>query len=250
MPDAATVLSRREAALRSGATTCLAGIALVQAIELPALFAQGRQLAVLSMAAMALCLVVGWALAAAPASAAGPLWRGVAAVCALVLAGWAVPHAVAVPGLAGDRGHWTAMPGLGCGVLAAASLALAAAAARPTRAAWRGAAVALAVALALAPAAGVMLVALGPGVAGGETVLASGGHVHSQGSPESSIVFQPLPGGRGGHFVYRATPTPHPGGIAFAAVVAAAFMFTYGAVMYLRGRARPSARARFQRSLA
>jgi hypothetical protein len=247
MSDTATVLSRREATLRAGATTCLAGIALVQAIELPALFVQGRQLAVLSMAAMALCLVVGWALAAAPASAAGQLWRGVAAACALVLAGWVVSHAVAVPGLTGDRGHWTAMPGLACGVLAVACLASAVAAARPTRAAWRGVAVAVAVALALAPAVGVMLVALGPGVAGGETVLASGGHVHSHGSPESSIVFQPLPGGHGGRFVYRATPTPHPGGVELGLFVAAALVFTYGAVMSLRGRSRPSAGARVER---
>ena len=246
MLDSASILSRREATLRSGATTCLAGIALVQAIELPSLFVQGRQLAVLCMAAMALCLVLGWALAAAPASAAGQLWRCVAAACALVLAAWAVLHAFAVPGLAGDRGDWTAMPGLACGVLAAAGLALAVAAARPTPVAWRGVAVALAVALALAPAVGVMLVALGPGTAGGETVLASGGHIHSHGSPESSIVFQPLPGGRGGHYVYRATPTPHRSGVELAVFVAAAFMFTYGAVMYLRGRSRPMAVARLE----
>jgi hypothetical protein len=237
--DSASMLSRREATLRSAATTCLAGIALVQAIELPSLFAQGRQLAVLSMAAMALCLVLGWALAAAPASAAGQLWRGVAATGALVLAGWAVPHAFVVPGLAG-RGSFTAMPGLACGLMGAALPVLAAAAARPTRAAWRGFAVALAVAVALAPAAAAALVALGPGTAGGETVLASGGHIHSHGSPENSIVFQPLPGGRGGRYVYRTTAPPRRTSFELALFVGAAFMFTAGAVLYLRGRSAPS----------
>ena len=157
------------------------------------------------MAAMALCLVLGWALAAAPASAAGQLWRCVAAACALVLAAWAALHAFAVPGLAGDRGHWTAMPGLACGVLAAAGLALAVAAARPTR----------------------VGVARRRGRPGGRAGARSGrrrdarraraGHGGRRDGPRlgrahpfarfarSSIVFQPLPGGRGGHYVYRAT---------------------------------------------
>ncbi|MEA2227695.1 MAG: hypothetical protein QOF04_1325, partial [Solirubrobacteraceae bacterium] len=130
-------LSRREAMLRSAATTSLAGIALVQAIELPSLLVQGGQFGALSVAAMALCVGSGWALAIAPARAARQLWRVVAAAAVLVLAGWAAPHAVALPGLAGDRGHWTAMPGAACGALAVVCLVLAVAAAPPTRATAR-----------------------------------------------------------------------------------------------------------------
>jgi hypothetical protein len=234
-----TALSRREATLRSVATTCLAGIALVQAIMLPSLFVQGRQLAVLSLAAMGLCVALGLGLAAAPAGAARQLWRLVAGTAALVLAGWAVPHAFTIPGLDGDRGQWTAMPGVACGALASVCLVLAVAAVPPTRAAVRGLATGVAVLVALAPVVGVLLVGLGPGTAGGETVLASGGHIHSHGSPESAIVFQPLPGGHGGHYVYKTTAIPHHTPLALALMVAAAFVFAYGAVAYLRRRSMP-----------
>src|SRR3954468_9525710 len=113
--EAETILSRREATLRAAATTCLAGIALMQAIELPSLFVQGRQFAFLSMAAMALCVGLGWTLAAAPADAAAQLGRGVAATGVLVVAGWAAPRVFAVPGLDDARGHWTALGGDACG---------------------------------------------------------------------------------------------------------------------------------------
>jgi hypothetical protein len=231
-----TALSRREATLRSVATTCLAGIALMQAIELPSLFVQGKQLAVLSLAAMGLCVALGFALAAAPAGVARQLWRVVAGSAVLVLAGWAVPHAFAVPGLDGDRGQWAALPGLPCAALAALCLVLAVAAVPPTRAAVRGLATGLVLLLALAPVVGVVLVGLGPGTAGGETVLASGGHIHAHGSGESAIVFQALPGGRGGHYVYKTTPIPHNTPLGLGLMVAAVFVFTYGAVAYLRRR--------------
>jgi hypothetical protein len=253
MPETAPVLSRREAALRSAATACLAGIALVQAIELPFLVAQGPQLAVLSMAAMALCVGLGLALAAAPAGAARQLWRVVAAAAVLVLVGWAAPHAIAVPGLAGARGQWTAMPGAACGALAAVCLALATAAAPPTRSAARGLATALAVLVALAPGAGAALVALGPGLPGGETSLAAGVHVHSQGLDETLIRFEPIAGGHGGHYVYRIAAPPHRTVPGVALVVAAAFVFVYGAVGYLRRRsatAVPVALAAFEGGLA
>jgi hypothetical protein len=233
-----TALSAREATLRSAATISLAGIALVQAIELPFLFVQGGQLAVLSMGAMAACVALGLTLAAARADAARQVWRVVAATAVVVLAGWAVPHAFAIPGLGADTGRWTAMPGLVCAALAAVCLALAVAAARPGRAAARTVATALVVVVALAPAAGVLLVGLGPGAVGGETVLASGGHLHSQGSPENAIVFRPLPGG-GGHYVYRAKPAPQQTPFGLGLLVAAAFVFTYGAVGYLRRRTAP-----------
>ena len=233
-----TVLSRREATLRSAATTCLAGIALLLANELPTLFAQGGQLAVLTMLGMALCVGLGWALAAAPADAAGRLWRMVAGTAVLVLAGWAAPRAFAVPGLAGDGASWTAPAGVACAALAAACLVLATAGARPTGASVRGLATAMAVVVALAPGVGVLVVALGPGAAGGETVLASGGHLHAHGSGEAAIRFQALPGG-GGHYVYRAVAAPHQTALGTAILVTAALVFVYGAVGYLRRRAAP-----------
>jgi hypothetical protein len=239
MAETATMLSRSEATLRSAATTCLTGIALVQAIDLPLLLGQGGQFAVLSTAAITLCVGLGLALAAAPATAARPLWRVVAAAAVLVLAGWAVPRAVAVPGLGHHQGHWTAMPGAACGALAAACLVLAVAAA-PPRLSARGLATAVAVVLALAPGAGALLVALGPGLSGGETSLAAGVHVHSHaGLDESRIRFQPIAGGRGGHYVYRTAAPPHQTTLGVAMAVAAAFVFLYGAVGCLRRRRMP-----------
>ena len=239
MAETTTMLSRREATLRSAATTCLTGIALVQAIDLPLLLAQARQFAVLSIAAIALCLGLGLGLAATPANAARRLWRLVAAAAALVLAGWAVPRAVAVPGLAHHLGHWTAMPGAACAALAAVCLVLAVVAAPPTWSA-RGLATAVAVLVALAPGVGALLVALGPGLSGGETSLAAGVHVHSHaGLDESLIRFEPIAGGHGGHYVYATAAPPHQTALGVALVVAAAFVFVYGAVGCLRRRRAP-----------
>jgi hypothetical protein len=235
-----TMLSRREATLRSAATTCLAGIALVQAIELPSLFVQGRQFVVLSLAAMALCIGVGLALCAAPAGAGERVWRVVAATGGVVLAGWAVPRAFAVPGLAHHAGHWTAMPGVIPGVLGAVCLVLAVVAVRPTRASARGLATAVAVLVALAPGVGALLVALGPGVSGGETALAAGVHVHAHGGLNENIIrYQALPGGRGGHYVYPVPAPAHQTALGVALIVAAASIFIYGAVGYLRRRSEP-----------
>ena len=235
------VLSRREAALRSAATTCLAGIALVQAIALPSVLARGGQFAALSLAAMALCLGAGFALAAAPAHVARQLWGVVAATAVLVLAGWAAPRAFAVPGLADHRAHWATMPGTVCGALAAVCLVIAAVAVPFTRAAARGLATAVAVLVAFAPGVGVLLVAVGPGPAGGETALVPGAHVHAQsGVDETRIRFRPIAGGHGGHFVYRAAATPRRTALEVALVVAAALVFVSGAVGHLRRRsARP-----------
>jgi hypothetical protein len=157
-----------------------------------------------------------------------------------VLAGWAVSHAASIPGLASDRGNWASMPGLVTGALAAACLGVAIAAAPPTRAAVRGLATTAVVSLALTPAVAVAIVGLGPGTAGGETVLASGGHIHSHGSPESAIVFQPLPGGKGGRYVYKATAKPHNTPVGIGLMAAATFVFMYGAVAYLRRRTTAS----------
>jgi hypothetical protein len=245
-------LSRREAALRSAATACLAGIALVQAIELPSLFAQGREFGVLSLVAMALCIGVGWALAAAPADTARQLWRAVAALAVLVLAGWAAPRALTVPGLENSSHatittkylhHWTAMPGGACAVMAAVCLVLAAAAARPTRVAVRGLATASGVLVAMVPCVAVLIVALGPGTAGGEATLASVGHVHQHASFDNSILFRPGSGGdgNGSHFVVAVAQTPHQTVIALTLMIATALLFVYGAVGYLRRRSAPVA---------
>jgi hypothetical protein len=239
MAETAIMLSRREATLRSAATTCLTGIALVQAIDLPLLLAQARQFAVLSMAAIALCLGLGLALAAAPAGAARQLWRLVAAAAVLVLGGWAVSRAVAVPGLTNHQGHWTAIPGGACAALAVVCVVLAMVAAPPRRAA-RGLATALVLLVALAPGVGALLVALGPGLSGGETSLAAGVHLHAHaGLDESLIRFQPIAGGHGGHYVYAAPAPPHETALGAALVVAAAFVFAYGAVGCLRRRCAP-----------
>jgi hypothetical protein len=233
------MLSRREATLRSAATTCLAGIALVQAIELPSLFVQGGQFAVLSIVAMALCIVLGWALAAAPARAGRQLWGVVAMTGVVVLAGWAATRAFAIPGITHHQAHWGAGSGLIPAVLAAVCVALSIVAVPPTRAAVRGLLTAVAVTAAFAPGAGVMLFALGPGLSGGETVLAAGGHLHSHGSGEASIVYQQLPGGRGGHYVFQAVAPAHQTPFGIALMIATAVLFCYGAVGYLRRRTAP-----------
>jgi hypothetical protein len=237
--DTDTALTRREATLRSAATTCLAGLALIQAIELPPLFAQGKQLAVLAIAATALCIVLGWSLAAASAGAARQVWRVVAGTGVLVVAGWAAQHAFSIPGLASDRGNWDSLPGLASATLGLLCVGLAVAAVPPTRAMVRSLATALAVTLALTPVVAIVLVGLGPGTSGGENVLASGAHIHSHGSPENAIIFQPLPGG-GGRYVYKTTVPPHHSPVGIGLMVAAAFMYAYGAVAYLRRRSAPA----------
>jgi hypothetical protein len=245
--DTESMLTRREATLRSAATACLAGIALVQAIELPSLLVQGGQFAVLALVTMAVCVGSGLALAAAPARVARQVWGVVATTGGLVLAGWLAPRLFAVPGLAHHQGHWVT-GGLLAGALGAAGLVLAAIAVAPTRAAARTVAGALVVLGALVPGVGALLAAFGPGLHGGETALASGNahhHVHSAGLDETQIVFQPLPGGHGGHFVYKATATPHQTVLGVALIVLAALVFTYGAVGYLRRRSAPGASVDF-----
>jgi len=236
--EAETILSRREATLRSVGTTCLGGIALLQAIALPASFAEGTRFGVLSMAAMALCVGLGWALAAAPARAGRQLWGLVAGAAVLVLAGWAVPRAFSVPGLDHAEQHWTAMPGAACGALALACLIVAGVAARPTPGAARGLATAVVVLLAMAPGVGVLFVALGPGSVGGEAALAAGAHIHAA-SFENSIKLRPGSGRDGGHYVVPVAAAPHQTPIGLALVVAPAVVFMYGAVGHLRRRTTP-----------
>jgi hypothetical protein len=247
--DTATVLSRREAMLRSVATACLAGIALVQALGLPSLFVKGRQFGVLSMAAMTLCVALGWALAAAPADSSRRLWRAVAAAAVLVLAGWAVPRLFAVPGLAFATDHGTTTVGNGGGLtpadasaaLGAVCLVLSVVALRPTRAALRGLVTAVAVLAAMSPALAALFVAIGPGTLGGETTLGTGAHHHGHASFENAIQFRAGSGLHGSHFVVAVTPQPHQTVFGVALMVGLALLFVYGAVVYLRRRCVPEA---------
>jgi len=247
--DTTTVLSRREAMLRSVTTACLAGIALVQALGLPSLFVTGRQFGVLSMAAMTLCIALGWALAAAPADSSRRLWRLVAATAVLVLAGWAVPRLFAVPGLAFQSDHQTTTlnggskltPADASAALGAVCLVLSVVALRPTRAALRGLATAVAVLAAMSPAVAAVFVALGPGTLGGETALGTGAHHHGHASFENAIQFRAGSGLHGSHFVVAVTPQPHQSLFGVALMVSLALVFVYGAVACLRRRSEPAA---------
>src|SRR5215213_7102386 len=209
MLEAEAPLGRREAMLRSAAVACLTGVAVVQALGLASLFVQSRLLGVLSLAAMTVCIALGWTLAAAPERASRALWRLVAVIAALVLAGWAAPRALAVPGLPGSFGRWTAMPGVVAAALAGVALALALVAACPTRAAARGLVTAAALLAAMAPGTGVLLVAAAPGPPGGEAALAAGSHAHATGSRMGMVRMpklrlQPGSGRHGGRYVITA----------------------------------------------
>ena len=236
-----TALSSREATLRSAATAALAGIALVQTIELPALLTHGRQLGLLSLAATALCVAVAAALVVAPASAARRLWRTVSATAVAVLAGWAATRVFAVPGT-GGRGEGTI---LGAGAaLAAAALVAALVAGRPYGARARRLAKAAALLVAVVPGVTLLIIAMAPGRANGVTALSSGAHVHHIGDPEVGLVFRAIPGAHGGQWVYQAQ-TAAPGQTTLGAVLAlaAAALFVYGAISYLRRRSRAHADA-------
>src|SRR4051812_39213650 len=225
-----TVLSRREATLRSAATASLAGIALVQAVGLPSLLSQGRPLAVLSVTAVALCVGLGWALAVAPAGAAARVWRGIAATAVLAVAGWAAPRSFPVPGLIGPRVHWMAMP---AAALAVVCLGLAVAQAQSLRAAARQftrAAVVLAMivgvlVLVLAPAAA----RTGPGsVTGDSTTHAE----HKQ--FEDTIRFQAGSGRNGSHFLVPVARPAHETPLGIALLATTALLFASGAAGAVR----------------
>jgi hypothetical protein len=248
-------LSRREATLRSTATVCLAGIALVQAIELPSLLTRGGQFALMSMATAFVCVGLGLAMAAAPADAGASLWRLAAATAVVVLAGWALPRAFTVPGLeqdgyggaavVGALERWASMPGAISAALAIVCLVLAGVAGRPARPAARVLATALAVLAVLGPGVWVALVALGPGAVGGEQSLAEG-HVHSHAGHSAGVVpeaieYRPGTGRAGGHYVVAVTPPARHTPLELGFIGAAALMFTAGAVDHLRRRSAPQA---------
>jgi len=232
----APALTRREATLRSAATGCLAGIAVVQAIELPFLRVQGGQFLVLSMVAMAACIALGLALAAAPQRASRQVWGLVAVAGVVGFASWLAPRLTTVPGLAHHVGHWVTPGGI-AGVLGVACVALSAAAVRPT---VRGLVTSFAMLVALVPGVAALLVSLGPGLAGGETSLSANVHVHAHGLDETLIRFQPIAGGRGGHYVYQGIAQPHLTVLGVALLAAATTIFIYGAVGHLRRRSAPA----------
>jgi hypothetical protein len=255
-PEPVAALSRREATLRATATVCLVAIALVQAIELPSLFAQGGQFALLSMAAMAVCTALGVALTAAPAQAAGALWRLVAATAVVVLAGWALPRAFTVPGLepdgyggaavVGALHRWASAAGVACAVPAVVCLAVAGMAGVAGRAALpapRTLATVLAVLVVLGPGVWVALVALGPGAVGGEQSLAQG-HVHSHAGHSGSVIPEAIEyrrgsGRAGGHYLVAVTPPARQAPLALGFIGIAALVFGAGAVDHLRRRSAP-----------
>src|SRR4051794_6545229 len=245
MLEPEVALGRREARLRAAAVACLTGVALVQALGLATLLAQSRLSGVLSLTAMTLCIALGWTLAAAPARVSRRLWRLVAVTAALVLAGWAAPRALALPGLPGSRGRWTAMPGAASAALAGVALALAFVAARPTRASARGLVTAAALLAAMAPGTGVLLVATAPGPPAGEAALASVTHVHHARSLRMPMFRMPKlrlqPGsGRHGARYMIAAPPPRRTPLDIALIAAAAaLIFASGAIACLRRRSAP-----------
>jgi hypothetical protein len=236
-----SALGAREATLRSGGTACLAGIALLLAVELPPALARSTALGVLLLGAMATCVGAGLALVAAPASASPRAWGAAAAAAAAVLAGWALPRAVSLPEPAGARGGWVAMPGVACAGLAAACLVLAAAAVPPARRTARGLAAALAVLAAWAPGVVAFLVATGPGTPGGEAAIPASGHVHAPSvAPEPVIVVRPGP--TGNHYVTPVSTTPRPPAPAVVLLAAGAAVFVAGAAASLRRRSTAAPR--------
>ena len=231
-----TALSSREATLRSAATAALAGIALVQTIELPPLLTHGRQLGLLSLAATALCVGVAAALVVAPASAARRLWQTVSATAVAVLAGWGATRVFAVPGT-GGRGEGAILGAAGA-ALAVAALVAALAAGRPYSARARRLAKAAALLVAVGPGVAGLIIAMAPGRADGVTALPSGAHVHHVGDPEVGLVLRAIPGRHGGQWVYQVPPTARLTTLGALLAIGAAALFLYGAIGYLRRRSR------------
>src|SRR4051794_283978 len=227
-------LSRREATLRSAATASLAGIALVQAIELPPLLAQGRPLTVLSLVTTALCVGVAAALAVASAGAAPRLWRAGFATPVAGLPGGAagvgppsLPRArgagLVLRSLAGAGGEETTILAAGGAALAAAALVAAVAAGRPTRARLRRMATVAVLLLAIGPGVAGLLLAAAPDRADVGAALATGAHVHHVSDPDNALVYRAIPGHHGGQLVLPSgAPAPRPTTIGVVLALAAA----------------------------
>jgi hypothetical protein len=97
-------------------------------------------------------------------------------------------------------------------------------------------AIALAVLVVSAPGVWVLLVSLGPGPVGGEQSLAAA-HVHGHVHPvvdEQAIEFRA--GTRGGHYVIAVPAPPRRPPLELELMIAAALVFTSGAVRHLGRR--------------
>jgi len=228
------MLSRHQAAARAAALAALLGLALVQVIEQPYAFAQGRQIGVLSALLIAAALGAAALLFRAPQEkGARPAWAAVALVAAVVLAGWTLTRVAAVPGVAGERGHWTTGPGLASAVLAGCCLGSAAAGAgvRLTRETFKAAGMAVGVLVAMAPAVVAAVVAFGPGPQGWA-------HGHAAAGAEGPV----KPGffGQTGEYVYPNATPPHLPSWALALAMGLALGAWYLAAAALQRRAEPA----------
>ena len=227
------MLSRHQAVARAAALAALLGLALVQVIEQPYAFAQGRQIGVLSALLIAAALGVAALLFLAPQEkGARPAWAAVAALAAVVLAGWTLTRLAAVPGVSGQRGHWTTSPGLASAVLAGLGLASAAVGARVavTRDPFKAAGLAVGVLVAMAPAAVAAVVAFGAGPQGW-----AHGHTSVADGPVKPGFFAST-----GEYVYPNAAPPHLPSWALALAVGLALGTWYLAAAALQRRAEPA----------
>ena len=212
MPEA---ISRGEATRRTAAVGALFGLALVHVTALPYSLVQGRQIAAISVAAIAAALCLACALGRCGVAGGRVAWRLAGALGVLTGVGWVLTRTVAVPGVAEERGQWAAATGLLGVVLAAALVALAAAGAGLPDA--RGALRTAGVSVGLVPVAAIALAAAGPPPAphhhglGPATVLPAGhGHRRSAASPGvAAAAFRPGFGGHAGRYVYANARRPH-----------------------------------------
>jgi hypothetical protein len=204
-----------EATRRTAGAGALLGLTLVHVTALPYSLVQGRQIAAISVAAIATALALVLALVLAGAAGGRLAWRLAGALGALTAVGWVLTRAVAVPGVAEERGQWAALPGLACVALAATLLALAAAGAGVPDA--RGVLRAAGVSVGLAPVVAIALAAAGPPPAhhhgvGPATVTPAAHHRAPRRAAESradAAAFRPGFGGHAGRYVYANARRPH-----------------------------------------
>jgi ABC-type Mn2+/Zn2+ transport system permease subunit len=118
------------------------------------------------------------------------------------------------------------------------------AAGRPNLARLRRLATAAALLIAVGTGVAGVIVATAPGRATGATALSAGVHVHHIGDPETGMVYRAVPGGQGGRWVYQLpAPAPQQTTLGVTLAVAAAALFLYAAIGYLRRRSRAHADA-------
>ena len=241
-----------EATRRTAGAGALLGLALVHVTALPYSLVQGRQIAAISVAAIVTALALAVALARAGGPGGRVAWRLVGALGALTGVGWVLTRAVAVPGVAEERGQWAALPGLAGAALAATLVALAAAGAGVAD--RRGALRAAGVSVGLAPAVAIVLAAAGPPPAhhhgvGPATVAPAGHHRDRPRAAEvraDATAFRPGFGGHAGRYVYANARRPHLPAVWLAlalGVLATALSLTGAALRARRPTGGPAPRA-------